>query len=94
MLRSHPTFDPLTEPIRKRHLWLLLPGFPLQWWIKEILIRVINSVGKFVYVYERSLISDQKKLASILVEFNVTLRLLTELEILYSDSLHVQRLDY
>ena len=74
-------FDPVSAPVRKRHLWVILPGFPLHWWKQEILILVANALGTFVQVDQSTFRSFDKRCASVMVEFDVTEGLPAELEI-------------
>lgn len=41
----HLGFNPLHEIIRKRHLWVILRGFPIHLWTKEVLKDLGNLMG-------------------------------------------------
>ena len=72
---------PVTEPIRKRHLWLLMPGFPIQWWKREIIVMIANTVGRFLFLDDKTLVTGDKKMVAVLVELNVNIGLPEEIEI-------------
>ena len=44
----HSGFDPLTERVAVRHLWVLLPALPFPLWNKDVLINLANLLGQFV----------------------------------------------
>lgn len=48
--RWYVGFNPLLKYIRKRHMWVVLKGFPIQLWTREVMIDVANLLGKFIYV--------------------------------------------
>jgi hypothetical protein len=39
-------FDPATDYFQFRHLWVLLPGFPLQLWNAKALEAIGNELGR------------------------------------------------
>ena len=92
--RWHSKFDPLKEPIRKRHLWVLLPQLPFPLWSKPILEGIGNTIGRFVSVDDDFMLVYDKRVARILVEFDITRGLPAEIELLLDDHLLIQRLDY
>jgi hypothetical protein len=92
--RWHVAFNPLREPILKRHLWMLIPGLPLHLWSKEILVEIANKVGKYIYVDEDALFSLDRKMARVLVEFQVMGGLPEEIDICWGNKNFVQKLDY
>jgi hypothetical protein len=48
-------FDPTTEYFSFRHLWILLPGLPLQLWNVKALEVIGNELGRFTKVDELAL---------------------------------------
>jgi hypothetical protein len=87
-------FDPNSEYFSFRHLWVLLPGLPLQLWNSRALAEIGNVLGRFIRVDEESLRSTDKCMARVLVEVDMHVGLLESLEIDWRGHLFVQRLDY
>ena len=79
--RWYVGFDPIIEPIKKRHLWLLMPGFPIQWWKREIIVMIVNTVGRFLFLDDKTFVTGDRKMVAVLVELNVTIGLPEEIEI-------------
>ena len=92
--RWHSKFDPLRERIVKRHLWVLLSHLPFPLWIRTILEGIGNTIGRFVFVEDEFQQVYDKRVAKILVEFDISMGLLVEVEILCGERLLIQRLDY
>jgi hypothetical protein len=45
-------FDPHHEPMNIQHIWVLLPGIPLELW-NEVVLRLIGgNIGHFIAVEE------------------------------------------
>jgi hypothetical protein len=87
-------FDPSTEYFSYRHLWVLLPGLPLQLWNVKALEAIGNELGRFIKVDEIALQSQDKRMAKVLVEVDIHAGLLESLEIDWRGHILVQRLDY
>ena len=68
----HANFDPARERIKKRHLWTLLPGLPFPLWSHSLLEGVGNTIGRFVAFENDFLNVYDKRLAKILVEFDIS----------------------
>jgi hypothetical protein len=92
--RCHLAFNPHSEPILKRHLWLFLLGLPLHLWTKEVLADIANTVGRFISVDEDGLFTLNRKMARVLLEFHVARGLLKEIDICWGSHVYVQKLDY
>jgi hypothetical protein len=56
-------FNPDTDYFQLRHLWVLLPGLPLQLWNEGALRAIGNSLGKFISLDTQSLIVQRGRLA-------------------------------
>jgi hypothetical protein len=54
--RWRTCFDPATEFFSFRHVWVLLPGLPLNLWNKNALMAIGNLLGHFLKVDEASLV--------------------------------------
>ena len=92
--RWHSCFDPLRERVTKRHPWVLLPSLPFPLWNLNILEGIANTIGRFVAVDEDFHLSFDKRMARVLVEFDISHGLPAEVEILCKERLLVQKLDY
>jgi hypothetical protein len=40
-------FDPVTEYFQFRHIWVLLPGLPIQFWNEDAFRAIGNELGRF-----------------------------------------------
>jgi hypothetical protein len=65
------SFNPSTEYFSYRHIWVLLPGLPLQFWNLQALELIGSSLGRFLTVDQASLAKSDRKMAKILVELDV-----------------------
>ena len=91
--RWHPRFDPLKERIAKRHLWVLLPHLPFPLWNKNVLEGIANTIERFVSVEPDFLLVFDKIVAKVLVEMDISSRLLADVKILCGEHLIIQKLD-
>ena len=64
-------FDLYTKNLDKRHLWLLLPVLPLQFWTRDILVNLVNHVGKLIFINPSMLWEGERTLEKVLVEFKM-----------------------
>jgi hypothetical protein len=48
------SFDPAQDYFQFRHLWVLLPGLPLNLWNKKALTTIGNALGRFICVDDTS----------------------------------------
>jgi hypothetical protein len=48
------SFDPAHDYFQFRHLWVLLPGLPLNIWNTKALSAIGNALGRFICVDELS----------------------------------------
>jgi hypothetical protein len=87
-------FNPETEYFQYRHLWILLPALPLQFWNKAALEAIGNSLGSFLSVDNSSLLNPSRKIGKVLVEMNIHGGLPELLEIEWRGKRYSQRLDY
>jgi len=76
----HVSFEPTTKYFQHRHLWILLPGLPLQLWNARALEAIGNEIGWFIMVDEQTLKASSKRVGKILVEVDIHLGLLETLE--------------
>jgi len=93
-IRWHVRFNPLTEKISKRHLWVTLRGFPYQLWTKDILTKVGNMLGKFIFLEESIIHSRDKRAAHILVEFDMEMGLPEVIDLQWKGRTIEQEVDY
>ena len=78
-------FDPLTERVTVRHLWVLLPALPFPLWNKDVLINLTNLLGRFVALERDFHLIYDKRLAKILVEVDITKGLISKIDIVCGD---------
>jgi len=79
------SFDPAQDYFQFRHLWVLLPGLPLNFWTLKVLMVIGNSIGHFIGVYEQALGALDRKLGQVLVEVDIHSGLLETLDIQWRD---------
>ena len=72
----------------------MLPALPFPLWNKDVLINLANLLGRFVALERDFHHIYDKRLAKILVEVDITKGLISEIDIVYGDSIITQRLDY
>jgi hypothetical protein len=87
-------FNPSLEFFSLRHLWVLLPGLPLQLWNQQALEQIGASIGRFLRVDPSSLSVSDRRMARIYVEIDIQDGLPEILEIDWCSQLISQRLDY
>jgi hypothetical protein len=64
-------FDPVTEYFQFLHLWVLLPGLPLQLWNAKALEAIGNELGRFIKVDEATIKAPDKRIRKVLVEIDI-----------------------
>jgi hypothetical protein len=87
-------FNPATEYFGLRHLWVLLPGLPLQLWNLQALERIGASLGRFLKIDSNLLEAADRRIARIYVELDIQAGLPEVLEIDWRGQLISQRLDF
>ena len=65
-------FNPEKEKVTNQHVWLQLPGFPLQQWMCVILEFIGGIVGRFMTMEDRVIVGEEKHVTSMLVEMDVS----------------------
>jgi hypothetical protein len=88
------SFDPVQDYFQFRHLWVLLPGLPLNLWNVKALTAIGNALGRFIRVDDLSLRAPDRKLGRILVEVDIHSGLLETLDIQWCGHVICQKLDY
>jgi hypothetical protein len=88
------TFDPSKDYFQLRHLWVLLPGLPLQWWNKWALVEIANRLMWFLSMDEESILASEKHLCRVPMEIDIHASLLEEIELEWRGMPRVQRLDF
>ena len=83
--RWHSSFDPLTEKVTIRHLWVLLPALPFPLWNRDILIALANLLGRFVALEKDFHLIFDKRMAKFLVEVDISKGFIPELDIVFGD---------
>jgi hypothetical protein len=79
--RWRTRFDPATEYFSFRHVWVLLPGLPLNLWNTSALTAIGNLLGLFLKIDEACLLSTDKRLARVLVEVDLHVGLMDSIEL-------------
>lgn len=92
--RWHNGFDPRTEKLLIRHLWIILPGFPMHCWNIGGFMAVANSVGWFILMEEEQLMGAERRSPRMLVDIDSSDGLLGELEVVWEGGSFMQQLDY
>jgi hypothetical protein len=87
-------FNPTSEFFSHRHIWVLLPGLPLQLWNQRAFEHIGASLGRFLRVDSTSLEASDRRMAKIYVEIDIQAGLPEVLEIDWRNQLFSQRLDY
>jgi hypothetical protein len=64
-------FDPRTEHFQYRHLWILLPGFPLHMWNEGALRAIGDALGRFIMLDISIMEKSVRKVGRILVEVDI-----------------------
>jgi hypothetical protein len=92
--RWRVAFDPTSDYFPQRHLWVLLPGLPIQLWNEGALKAIGDSLGTFITVDHQSLRALVRKVGKILVEIDIHGGLPEVLEVEWRGQRILQRLDY
>jgi len=87
-------FNPNQEQLKVRHLWVSLWGLPIQFWEKKLLIRLANTIGKFLFLDELMFRSHDRRRALLLVEFRMEEGLPENIDIIWNGEIYNQKIDY
>jgi len=87
-------FNPAYEQHQVRHLWVSLWGLPVQFWYRNLLVRLANTIGKFLFMDDSMIRSHEKRRALILVEFQMGDGLPEEIDIIWEGKVFCQKIDY
>ena len=90
----HLNFDLDTECILMKNIWILLPNFPLALWNRRAFEAVGNTLGKFLFVDEETLMGCDKRVGKLLVHIDISHGLLEEFEIEWQGRSIIQTLDF
>ena len=94
LCKWHWAFDPWREKLQKRHSWVVLLIFPVQWWNFKDFMEVGNSIGHFIMIEESSLLWLDWQMLNILIELDITEGLLDEVKIRWDGCSCIQFMDY
>ena len=83
--RWHVGFDLVLENIRKRHLWFILPNFPVHCWNLKGFMGIANSLGRFILMEDEQLLGFERVSSRVLVEMEVEEGLPAELEVFWEE---------
>ena len=87
-------FNPENEIMRFRHLWVQIPNCPLFLWNLEAFTAIGNHLGRFLHVEHELLVGNDRRIAKLLVEIDITHGLLANLSIEWRGSIFELQLDY
>jgi hypothetical protein len=88
------SFDPWSKPFVIQHVWVLLLDFPLELWSEASLKDITNKLGKFVALDKDFLNLEDKRIARVLVELDLSKGLLEKMEIEWGLGVFIWTLDY
>ena len=94
MKRWHVGFDPRCEKLDKRHLWVLLPSFPVHCWNIKGFMGIINSIGNFILMEEDQLMGLSRRTIRVLLEVEVCDGPLEDIVVQWQGGTFIQWLDY
>lgn len=92
--RWHMGFNPVSEKIWFRHIWVLLPDFPLEMWHREGFTAVENHLGRFLHINEGTLNGMDRQVGQVLVDIDMSLGIFDSLDIVWRNRRYSQLLDY
>lgn len=92
--RWHVNFDPLKESQGIRHLWMLIPGLPIELWSEELIMGLANAVGKFIRFDKHNRCGMDRRVAKVMVEMDMRPGLPAEVEVVWGSRVWRQRLDF
>lgn len=88
------SFDPVNDYFQYRHLWVLVPGLPLNLWNEKALTAIGNALGRFIKVDEHALSAPERRMGKILVAVDIHSGLLETIDIQWRGHTICQKLDY
>lgn len=94
LTRWHSGFDPRKETLKKRHLWFILPGFPVQCWNLQGFMAVANTIGIFILIEDEQLMGFERNALRTLVDIDLGDGLPEELDVVWEVGTFIQPLDY
>lgn len=92
--RWHLNFDPLKENQTLRHIWMLIPGLPIELWTEDVIKGIADSVGRFVRFDKQNLFGMDRRYAKVMVEIDLKGGLPTEVVIAWGARVWNQTLDF
>ena len=87
-------FDPRMSTLAKRHLWVILPSFPLFCCNINAFTVVANSTGNFIYIEDSHLLESDRIFPKVLVDMDMEYWLPKSLEVVWEGGTFTQNLDY
>ena len=79
--RWHSGFEPLYEKLIRRHLWVIMPEFPIQCCNLKGFMAVVNTIGSFMLIEEDQLLGFDRLTPHVLVDMDLTDSLPDEWEV-------------
>jgi hypothetical protein len=87
-------FDPLKESMVVMKVWVILPGFPLDFWSREALEAIGNKLGSFVKLEPNWDSKKDRRWAWIMIEVDIREGLVGSIDLVYVGITWHQKVDY
>lgn len=87
-------FNPVMDAPRNKSVWVKLLGLPLEFWTMSALRAIGNSIGKTLFIDPNIIGTSDKRIAWILVEVCFGGGLPGDVDLVWGEQRHKQRLDY
>lgn len=87
-------FNPIMEAPRSRIVWVKLPGLPLEFWTLRALKQIGDSIGTTKYIDPNIIGVADKRIAWLLVEVEFVGGLPGDVDLLWGNRRHRQRIDF
>ena len=70
--RWHLGFEPWSERMLQRHLWVILPDFPIQCWNLKGFMAIPKSIGTFMLIEDEQLLGFERSALRVLVDMDLS----------------------
>ena len=79
--RWYSGFDPRSEKQVRRHLWVILPDYPIQCWNLEGFMVVVTAISSFMLIEDDQLLGFDRSSPRVMVDMDLSDGLPDELEV-------------
>lgn len=87
-------FNLIMEALKRKVIWVKLSGLPLEFWTLKALRAIGESIDCTKYIYHRIIGTTEKRIAWLLVEVNFKGGLLGDVDLVWGQRRHRERVDY